>query len=283
MRQRNIVVGISLLSILIAISIGVFVYSRTPEVDTNPIQSSTIEDQPLLLSDGDSQPEFDASALQETLNTWQAGLPSGAVAGVAISTVDNETLASINADEEFFAASIYKLYVAYEGYRAVDNGELDPNQLYLGDRTLKQCLDVMIRESDSPCAEKLWVELGKENLNTILDGYGLKHTSMTAITTSAGDAAIVLSKIARGEGLSESSQAAYLASMKDQIYADTFDVGFSDDIMVYNKIGFRELDEYHDVAIVELPDGRGLIVSALTSNVGTAQLQDLAKEIQRGT
>ena len=241
-----------------------------------PVETVVEEDELVIEQE---EPSFNPIVLQATLDDWVEA--QSGTASVVITDTDGVVLASHNDDQVYFAASIYKLYVAYEGYRGVEAGELNPDEDYINGNTLAECLDIMIRESDSPCAEKLWVQLGKETVNDILKTYGLTNTSMTLIRTSAADAAIMLARIARGQGLSEASQAAYLASMKDQIYRDALNAGFDDpSITVYNKIGFREQIEYHDTAFVELEDGRRLVVSVMTENVGTRQIAALGTALQ---
>ena len=106
---------------------------------------------------------------------------------------------------------------------------------------------------------------------------------MVAITTTAGDAGIMLARIAQGEGLSETSQQKFLQSMKDQIFRDTLNKSFTDDTsIVYNKIGFNEQLEYHDVAIIEFPaTNRQLIVSVMTDSVGTANIVRLGDMLEQ--
>jgi beta-lactamase class A len=265
-------------TLLVAVIAGVVVVqSRRQDVvvDTNAGDQLATEVVPTATQE--ETPElFSAEALQQTLTAWSTQ-QTGDV-GVVITDASGEVLAEVSPDEPFFAASIYKLYVAYEGYLQVDRGEVDRDEIYSVGRNRWQCLDVMIRESDSPCAEKWWVELGKEELNVRLASYGLTGTNMVAITTTAADAARMLARITSAGELSEESRAALLESMRIQIYTDTFDSAFAEQT-VYNKIGFRELDEYHDVAIIEFSDGRQLIVSALTSRVGTRSIRDLGTAI----
>jgi beta-lactamase class A len=223
---------------------------------------------------------FDAAKLKAVLDGWvqkQSG-----TASVVIAEENGTVLAKHNADEVMFAASLYKLYVAYEGYRRVDDGTFKLNEPYLNGWTREKCLDEMIRSSHSPCAEKMWVEIGKEKLTSTLETYGITNTSMTGITTTASDAAKMLARIQTGEGLSEASQKAYLASMKGQIYDDALKKGFAQQI-VYDKVGFREDVEYHDVGIIEFEDGRKLIVSVMTKNVGTTSIVALAQAITQAT
>ena len=92
--------------------------------------------------------------MQSTLDEWAESI-SGEY-GVVISDSDGNILAERNPTQKFFAASIYKLYVAYEGYKQVDGGLVDPSESYINGNTRLECLDLIIRESDSPCAENCW-------------------------------------------------------------------------------------------------------------------------------
>ena len=249
--------------------------------EQEPTAKQTAEMQETVaVDDAPVEPEasFDAEALQSVLDEWS--ITVGGTAGVTIMTTDGDVLAEIEGDKEYFTASIYKLYVAYAGYLQIDLGLVGADDIYLGGKTRGECLDLMIRESHSPCAETMWADLGKEQLTDQLATYGIENTSMVGLTTTAHDVAIMLAMIARGDNLSDASQAKLLDSMKGQIYRDTLNVGFSSDVTVYNKIGFREQDEYHDTAIVEFTDGRKLIVSVLTDGVGKKGIVDLGARIE---
>ena len=289
--KRNQVVLAILLGLLLIIAAFAawLAYSEVTEevpVDETAIipQSSAVEQvveepavpepEPII----EEAPAFDATALQTALDAWDASV--GSQASVVIADVDGTVLASIDPDRVYFAASIYKLYVAYAGYQQVDAGLVDPSESYINGNTRLECLDLMIRESDSPCAEKMWVEFGRQTLTDQLEGYGLSNTDMTNIRTPAADAAIMLGRIARSQELSIQSQQRYLESMRTQIYRDALNAGFSDTITVYNKIGFNEIQEYHDTAIVQLPNGEQLIVSVLTDGVGTRNIAQLARDLE---
>jgi len=224
---------------------------------------------------------FDGKVLQSVLDNWLAKQPG--ISGVTIMNLDGKVLANLNQDRKFFTASIYKIFVAYAGYIQLDNGTIDPGEMYINGHTRGECLDLMIRESDSPCAEKLLNEIGKSILTHQLVSYGMSDTSMTAQNTTSYDVAVILRRIATGEGLSETSQTALLQSMKTQVYRDALNAGFSNDVIVYNKIGFNEYNEYHDTAIVEFKDGRKLILSVLTDGVGTKNVADLGSLIELAT
>lgn len=240
------------------------------------VQEQVIEQEPE--PEPKEEVQFDKVAIQKALDSWVASISGEA--GVSIMDSDGEVLAESSSDRVFFAASIYKLYVAYAGYLQIDKGQADPDELYISGSTREQCLDKMIRESDSPCAEKMWVEIGKQTIDNGLVDLGIKNTSMFNITTTAEDAAKQLTIILNSDELSEDSREKILKSMKEQIYRDAFNKSFNDDELVYNKIGFREKVEYHDVAIIELADGRKFILSAMSESVGTSSLVELGNLIQ---
>jgi beta-lactamase class A len=223
--------------------------------------------------------ELDSIELQKIVDNWVNS--NEGTASVVIADTDNYILATSNPDKSYFAASIYKLYVAYAGYQQLDNGEINPDEIYINNYTRQGCLDIMIRDSDSPCAEKLWNEIGKEDLTRQLVSLGINDTSMVAITTTAEDAALMLSLIARGEGLSEKSKNDFLASMEEQddLYRRGLPSGFSE-LTVYNKVGWNLQKEWHDTAIVELKDGRKLIVTIMSENIGFRQISEFGKSLE---
>jgi hypothetical protein len=139
----------------------------------------------------------------------------------------------------------------------------------------------MIRDSYSPCGEKWWAELGKESLTAKLKTYGLKNTSMTALYTSAQDASIILQRLFDKRELTEAHHTAFLDSMKDQpaLYRRGLPSGFSQST-VYNKVGWNGQVEWHDTAIITLPNGRSYVVSVLTENIGSAQIKALGQVIE---
>ena len=273
-RRWPVLVGIFLLFTIGIVGLVYAFWPRTANAPEPPQENAVAE-----VAEPEPEepaPQFNAKKLQQAVDNW-ANKQSGAVS-VVITDKTGDILAEKNPNEVMFAASIYKLYVAYEGYRRVDNGTFDPDEKYLGEWTRAKCLDEMIRSSHSPCAEKMWVEIGKEELTNTLRSYTISNTSMTNITTTANDAAKMLVRIETDEGLSKESRKAYLNSMKNQKYRDALPKGFANQT-VYDKVGFNQQIEYHDVGIVEFADGRRLIVAVQTKRVGTANIAALASAI----
>lgn len=274
-------VFLSLLLFILLLVVGFTVWFvlqkvNTPEkIETTEITNVSTEDS----QEDSSIITYDSVELQKVVDDWV--LNAGGNSSIVIADIDNNILAAYNADQIYFAASIYKLYVAYAGYQDIDSGKTNPDELYINGNTRAECLDIMIRESDNPCAEKYWEELGKLTLTNQLKTYGIINTNMTLTRTTAADAALILGRIARRDGLSSGSQMVYLDSMRDQIYRDGLTKGFdSENVVVYNKVGTRLPVEYHDTAVVDFADGRQLIVSVMSENVGAEKVAELGKDIQ---
>lgn len=227
-----------------------------------------------------SQPKLPVVDLQPTINAWE-NKQSGSASVVVIDLANNKTTASLNPDKTYFAASIYKLFVAYIGYQKVADGTYKMDDTYLSGYSRGKCLDEMIRSSYSPCGEKMWAELGKEALTAKLKTYGLKNTNMTSLQTSAADTAIILQKLYDKRDLTQEHTELFLDSLKNQPakFRVGLPSGFSQS-SVYNKVGWNEQLEWHDTAIVTLPNGRSYVVSVLTRSVGRAQIVELAKAIE---
>ena len=218
--------------------------------------------------------------LQSTVNTW-AARQSGSVSVVVYDLANHKTAASLNPGRQYFTASIYKLYVAYIGYQKIADGTYQINEPYISGYTRGECLDAMIRDSYSPCGERMWNELGKENLTDKLKTYGLADTSMTALQTSAKDSAIILQRLYEKKDLTNRHQDLFLASLKTQPaqYRRGLPSGFSEST-VYTKVGWNGLVDWHDTAIITLPNKRSYVITVFTQNIGSAQIRALGQAIE---
>ncbi len=281
-KSQILLAVILLISLAIVGSVAWWFYTNTRTVEVTIIPDlpipAPVEEVQEEAVEPEIAPEFDFEKLKAVVDTWAAGV--GGQASVVLMDENGDVIAEKNGDNVYFAASLYKLYVAYIGYQLVDDGVFDLQELYLSGNSRADCLDLMIRESDSPCAEKMWVEIGKNELTNKLKKYDINNTDMVNIKTTAADIAKVLALINKSQDLSEVSQQALLESMKNQVYRDALNKGFNSSTTVYNKVGFRDLDEYHDVAIVEFEDGRKMIISVLTNGVGTRNIANLASKIE---
>jgi beta-lactamase class A len=265
------------LIVLIAVIAAAAAYIYWP--DDNSSSPSTATNQPSRASQSEQQ-SFPVIDLQPTVDTW-AGRQNGEASILIYDLANGRTVASLNPDRQYFTASIYKLYVAYVGYQKIADGTYGANEQYLSGYTRAKCLDAMIRDSYSPCGEKMWSELGKESLTAKLKTYGLTNTSMTGLYTSAKDAAVVLQRLYERRDLTDSHREAFLVSLKDQpaTYRRGLPSGFSQST-VYNKVGWNGQVDWHDTAIITSPNGRSYVISVFTERVGSAQIAALGREIE---
>lgn len=227
--------------------------------------------------------EFDAISIQKRVDAWVSDLPTNSEASVQVLDADGVSLAAYTPEEEYTAASMYKLFVAYLGYGRIDSGDMNPKEPYTTTLTRAECLDVMIRNSENVCAEKMWNEFNKREQNAQLEKVGIKDTNMVMTTTTATDAAKLLQLVSNGRGLSSDSRTAFMDSLLNQpdFYRRGLPSGFSDEIMVYNKVGFNEQNLWHDSAIIEFEDGRQLTVSVFTKDVGYEKVAELGAAIEK--
>ncbi len=263
---------------LIVLGFGGYALLFKKEKPTNQNSSS---------SSGTSNPEPQKPSLpvidlQPTVEAW-ADKQSGTTSVVVIDLANNKTVASVNPDEVFFSASIYKLFVAYVGYQKVADGTYDIDESFLNENTFGECLDEMIRSSSIPCGEAMAQELDSDKIMGKLKDYGFAHTKMSGAyaTTSASDVAILLQRLFEKRDLSEEHTNLFLSSMKDQ--PDKFRRGLPSGFTkstVYDKVGWNEQLEWHDTAIVTLPNGRSYVVSVLTKSVGSKNIAALGAAIE---
>lgn len=274
MRRKKLFIGAVVVAIML-FGLGLYIVF-TPHTATSPA-SDDENRQTNPAEEAVPEPSYPLIDVQPIIDTWIAK-QSGSASIVVYDLQNNQIIGEHNKSEVYFAASLYKLYVAYEGYLAEQRGDYQFDEPYLGSLTRGECIDLMIRESDSPCAEKLWVELGKSELTEKLRSYGINNTSMNNITTTAEDANLQLIRLWQHSEISEGSKASMLKSMANQIYRDALAKSFAG-VTFYDKVGFRDYDEYHDAGIVELPDGRAYVVSLLTDGVGSVAMADLGAQI----
>lgn len=214
---------------------------------------------------------------------------------IAIFDLDrNELLASYNNDKHFDTASLYKLFVVYEGYRRVQFGEWDGGEL-IGqtDKTILQCLDLAIRESNSTCAEAIWDMIGRKELDRIVrDEFKIKHTDVSDLSSNVNDITLMMKILYRHKQITDDK---LVEQLKDSFlnqptteydWRQGLPSGF-EKANVYNKVGWDYNSEeknwilYHDASIVEFPDdNRHFIVVVMTSHIAPNKIAELGRSIE---
>lgn len=207
--------------------------------------------------------------LQPTVDEWV--VKQKAEYGIVVYDPTNQrVIASHNPDRKFFAASLYKLFVAYLALEDFQTGAQNQDEVLTQGFTRKQCVDKMIRESDSPCGEAMMADMGQESLRQRLDAMGIHNTAFAGIETTAQDCALILQYIAEGRDLNAANTAFLLDAMtvQDAKYRGGLPKG-SPEATWATKVGWNEQYNYHDVGIMTLPDGRQYVVAILSQNNGS--------------
>ena len=230
---------------------------------------------------------------QSTIDNWADPIVGNK--SVIIYDLDrNEIVASYNPNENYNTASLYKLFVVYEGYRRIESGIWDANTLVgYTNKTILECLDLAIRESNSPCAESLWVNIGHSELDNIIEGdFGISNTNISNLLSNAPDILKIMQLFYAHPDIKNSD---LLVRMKDSFlnqpittynWRQGLPSGFKK-AQVYNKVGWDYntvggyWNIYHDAAIVEFPDeNRHFIIIVMTNRVPYQKIAELGTLIE---
>lgn len=288
--QRRFVVPIIFILVVVGVFVGLRLINKAPE--SKPVPEETLEPEPEPKPQKPTLIDF-----QPIIDQWLTSFKSTkADAGVYIYDVDNDTaVGEYTPDESFWTASLYKLFVVYEGYRRLENGTENPNTKVAG-HTYAECLDLAIRQSHSACAEALHLRIGTDNLyNIIQNDYGLVHSSATGLYSTPREMVAMLQIYYEHKDLSESAWATIQDSMLNQPptnngmcrgacdWRQGFPSGFAQ-AKVYNKVGWQGNGDgtwkiYDDVAIVELA-GHTYFVAIMSNWVYPAEIAKLGSAME---
>ena len=230
---------------------------------------------------------------QPVVDGWVGG--AGGNKSVLIYDLErNEVVGAYNATENYNTASLYKLFVVYEGYRRVQSGEWQASDpAGSTGYTILKCLDLAIRESYSPCAETLWAMIGRQELTTIIeDDFGISNSDIESLISNPEDIMKMMKIFYEHKDVTDEN---LIATMKDSFltqppttynWRQGLPSGFTK-ANVYNKVGWdynpdaRVWNIYHDAAIVEFPDkNRHYIVVVMTNQVPYQKNTALGRDIE---
>ncbi len=231
---------------------------------------------------------------QSVIDNWSR--TTGGSKSVLVYDLDrDEMVGEYNSDEAYLTASLYKLFVVYEGYRRVQSGEWQPDEKvgYTGYNIL-ECLDLSIRESYSPCAEALWDRIGVAKLDSVIkNDFHIKDSVISDYVTNPRDILAIMKKYYTHEEIKDEF---LVAQMKDSFlnqptttynWRQGLPSGFTK-AKVYNKVGWDyNADEkywniYHDAAIVEFPESnRHYIVVVMSNRLSFQSIRQLGANIEK--
>lgn len=181
-KKLTLIIAIILI-ISIAVTFGVL-YLTQPRGDNNTLENTYDED--IIEEEIIEDPKPVDIDFQPAIDTWVNSVSGNR--SVIVYDLDLEQIAGeYNTSERYNTASLYKLFVVYEGYRRIENGTWNAEDKVAG-RTRLKCLDLAIRESYSPCAETLWGEIGHAELDQIIkNDFNIMNSNISDLSSNVED------------------------------------------------------------------------------------------------
>lgn len=216
--------------------------------------------------------------LNKLIKDWQAERPAAQTA-VSFQEIGGfGRMAQASKDTSFFAASLYKLFVAHYVFHGIEAKTINPAAPAVGGRDISGCLQAMIVISDNPCPEALANRFGWSAIDAFAasNGFGASNVEYGGNTVTAASVTDFLVRLRAGKLLNEEHTATLLGYMGRQIYRAGIPAGLPGHV-VQDKVGFYG-GTWHDAAIVQTKKATYVLV-VLTNGASPSAIADLAKRI----
>jgi len=120
--------------------------------------------------------------------------------------------ASLNADHQFYPASLYKLFTTLYLATEIAQGHIDPNSQILPGKTIANCMELMIVVSDNNCPKAVAQTYGWSAIDSTAKSRGFAATSLNGVlSTTPNDVANFLTALDNGSLLSPADSSTLLA------------------------------------------------------------------------
>lgn len=295
-RKRKAFLTVGVIALLIIVAFGIY-FALTYFVHVN----DAINEPDKVVVEAESNLKTETAVpdkidFQSVVDDW-AGNVGGNRSVLIYDLERNEVAGKYNTTEDYDTASLYKLFVVYEGYKRLQSGEWQTDEpAGATGYTILKCLDLAIRESYSPCAETLWAKIGYDNLDAIIrEDYDITDSDISHLVSNPEDIAKMMKVFYEHKDITDDN---LIAIMKDSFlnqppttynWRQGLPSGFTK-ANVYNKVGWdynpdaRVWNVYHDAAIVEFPDtNRHFIVVVMTNRVPFQKITELGGMIEQKT
>lgn len=132
--------------------------------------------------------------------------------------------------------------------------------------SLRNLAKLALKESDNTAAHVIEIRIGEENVQKLVDSWGMKQTNMVENKTTAYDIGVLFEKIYNGKITDPANTKELLEFMSGTDFEDRIPKGLSGNVKVFHKTGDEE-GFVHDTGIVETEKG-AYYLGILTSDVG---------------
>jgi beta-lactamase class A len=238
------------------------------------------------------------SALDEVLRGIAARY--GGRLGVVVKHLGTGETASLNADQHFRAASLYKLWVLHSVFARIESGQIDPGAtLTMSEKALEDeqysewpvgteatldcALRSMVLVSSNAASAMLLGRVGGETQVTAdLYDLGFTHSFLTPdyAGTTPSDLARLLEMIGRRQAVSPTASDAMLSLLVDQQRNDRVPLPLPPEVAVAHKTG--ELTRLrNDAAIVFAPSGASVLVVLTDAAPSTNAARNAVVDVSR--
>ncbi len=279
--KKLVLVGLINFVVIFVIVLAVLMVIRNNNgnIDNTDDVAGTQEETPVEEIEIVEPVKIEGMDFQPLIDDW-ADSTSGRKGIIIYDLAAEKISGEYNADTKFATASLYKLFVVYEGYKKLQSGE------WLGDdvagwtgHSIMECLDLAIRESNSECAETLWSMIGRDELNNVVQNeFGLSDIEVGTFMATPREIMKMMTLFYKHVDIVDDG---LVGVMKDSFLNQPVTIydwrqglpsGFSENVAVYNKVGWNYNGEYWDIyndaAIVDfVQDGRAFVVVVMTSGM----------------
>ncbi len=308
-RERNVLLFLVIIASLVTVI--VWRASEPPAPQTGkpslvPTVSLTATQQSGIIPD---QPNGLAQLLGPAIDRLIAQYQAQGIDHVGLVIEDDRSGNTIerNADDEFAAASLYKLFVLWRTQVEIRQGKLrDDSELMLTARNDDSAEDgysigaygdtiavedlrrLMITASNNTAAQVLGQYFGWGTVDQLLRAHGFTATMVSGQPSTTPREVTRFFEGVRNQNLdpllTPADYALMLSLLKDQEVNTKLSTGFPDGTVFAHKTGDIQ-GAHHDAGVIFLPDGRTISVTVLTSGDYDASVQlqhDLAALLWQG-
>jgi beta-lactamase class A len=240
----------------------------------------------------------DASSVITTLTK---GLPGtyGIWVNPINSNLKDKASLEIASKQIYTAASVIKLPVLVAFYQAIDEGEIDVQEIYVlreEDRweygtgsmqnqpagteyTYWEVAQFVANISDNMGAEVLIKKLGGYNLvQRTVNSWGLTSTDLRENETTPSDMGQLLQRVYRGELLTPQSRQELFLNLTNTVNEDRLPAGVPTGVRVVHKFG-SEAGVVNDCGIVESQNP--YVICVLSTEINAGEAEELLPKISR--
>jgi len=132
--------------------------------------------------------------------------------------------------------------------------------------SLRNLAKLAMKQSDNTAAHVIELKIGEENVQKLVDSWGMKQTNMVENKTSVYDMSILFEKIYSGHITDEAHTKELLEFMTNTDFEDRLSAKLPKTATVYHKTGDEE-GYLHDVGIIKTEKGT-YYLGIMTSDVG---------------